>query len=59
MFSSSLDHKTTPFQLLPIEFVEANVEIKDVETKEGIKIDGVDGAITFEQEASPSHNWLS
>jgi hypothetical protein len=37
MFNSSLNHKTTPFQLLPIEVVKANVEIKDVEAKEGIK----------------------
>jgi hypothetical protein len=33
MFDSLLDHKTTPSQLLPIEGVEANVEIKDVEAK--------------------------
>lgn len=43
---------------MPIKGVEANVDIKDVEAKEGIEI-GVDGAITLEQGASPSHNRLN
>lgn len=39
-----------------VEGVEANVEIEDVEAKVIVKIEGVDGAITLEQEVSPLNN---
>jgi len=56
MFDPSLNHKIAPFKLLLVEGVEANVEIEDVEAKAIVKIEGVHGAITFEQEASLSNN---
>jgi len=56
MFDPSLDHKIAPFKLLLVEGVEEYLEIKDVEAKAIVKIEGVDGAITLEQEASLSNN---
>jgi hypothetical protein len=56
MFDPSLDHKLPPFKLLLVEGIEANVKIEDVEAKAIVKIEGVDGAITLEQEASLSNN---
>jgi len=56
IFDPSLNHKIAPSKLLLVEGVEANVEIEDVEAKVIVKIEGVDGAITLEQEVSPLNN---